>query len=80
MCLIVARVGSDGIRLWKKTKPGFVGAVCGIAALALVLDHFYASSRRVGRADAIGLFWLELIVGSYLLLRISVALTAAGKN
>jgi hypothetical protein len=80
MCLIIGRVGSDGIRLWKKTKPGFLGAVCGIAALTLALEHSYASSTRVGKADAIGLFWLELVVGSYLLLRLSVALTNAGRN
>lgn len=80
ICLIIGRVSSDVITLRKKTKAGFLGAVGGIAVLALVLEHFYASSRRVGKADTIALFWLELLIGSYLLLRTSVFLTGAKKN
>ena len=80
LCLIISRIGSDVMKLWKQNKTGFLGAVGGIAMLAVVLEHLYASSRRVGKADAIVLFWLELFVGSYLLLRTSVFLTGAKKN
>lgn len=80
LCLIIGRTGSDAMKLWKKTKLGFIGAVGGIALLSLVLEHYYASSGRVGKADTIALFWLELFAGSYLLLRTSVFLTGASKN
>lgn len=79
-CLAVASVGSDVIRLWEKSKPGTLLAFTATALLALVLQRFTGSHFYGWYADAWLFFLVAMLLGSYLLLRIFVALTGARKN
>jgi len=80
LCMVIAIVGSDVIKLWRESKAGAVLTFAGIALLALVL-HRYTGPHFYGwYLDSWSFFLMALSLGSYLLLRIAVALTAAGKN
>jgi hypothetical protein len=80
LCLALGSVGSNVARLWKKGKAGALLTFAAIAVLALVLQRFTGPHFYGWYADAWFFFFLALLLGSYLLLRISVALTGARKN
>lgn len=78
--LTIGRVGSDVTKLWKKSKGGAILTFSAIAVLALALQRFTGPHFYGWYGDAWIFFSLALLLGSYLLLRISVALTGARKN
>ncbi len=80
LCLAIGSVGSDVLKLWKKSTAGALLTFTAIAALALVLQRFTGPHFYGWYADAWLFFFLALLLGSYLLLRISVAITGARKN
>jgi hypothetical protein len=80
LCWALATVGSDVTKLWKKSKPGTVLTFTAIALLARVLQRFTGPHFYGWYADAWLFFFVALLLGSYLLLRISVALTGARRN
>jgi len=75
--LAVTSVGSDAARLWKKNKPVAFLTLAAIALLALLLGRFTGPHFHGWYADAWFFFFLAQLLGSYLLLRISVAITGA---
>ena len=78
--LTMGRVGSDVTKLWKKSKAGTFLTFSAIAVLAFVLQRFTGPHFYGWYGDAWLFFCLALLLGSHLLLRISVALTGARKN
>ena len=80
LCLAVTSVGSDVTRLWNKSKAAALLTFAAIAVLAHRLQRFTGPHFYGWYADAWFFFTLALLLGSYLLLRISVALTGARKN
>ena len=76
----IGAVGSDVTKLWKKSKVATVLTFTGIAFLARVLQRFTGPHFYGWYADAWLFFFTVLLLGSYLLLRISVALTGAGRS
>jgi hypothetical protein len=80
LCWAIATVGSDVTKLWKKTKAGTVLTFTAIALLALVLQRFTGPHFYGWHNDAWLFFFVALLLGSYLLLRISVALTGARRS
>ena len=80
LCLAIVSVGSDVTKLWKKSKAGALLTFTAIALLARVLQRFTGPHFYGWYADAWLFFFTALLLGSYLLLRISVALTGARKN
>jgi len=80
LCLAIASVGSDVTELWNKSKPGALLTFTAIALLARVLQRFTGPHFYGWHADAWLFFFMALLLGSYLLLRISVALIGARKN
>lgn len=80
LCWAGATVGSDVSKLWKKSKAVAVLTFTAIAGLARVLQRFTGPHFYGWYADAWLFFFMALLLGSYLLLRISVALTGARRN
>ena len=80
LCRAIATVGSDVIKLWKESKVGAVLTFAAIALLARVLQRFTGPHFYGWYVDSWFFFIMALLLGSYLLLRIAVALTAARKN
>lgn len=80
LCLAVASVGSDVTRLWKKSKVGTLLAFTAVALLARVLQRFTGPHFYGWYAEAWLFFFVAMLLGSYLLLRIFVAITGARKN
>jgi hypothetical protein len=80
LCMAAAAVGSDVTKLWNRSKSGAVLTVAAIALLARVLQRFTGPHFYGWYADAWLFFFMALLLGSYLLLRIAVALTGARKN
>jgi len=80
LCLAIASVGSDVTKLWKKSRVGALLTFTAITWLACVLQRFTGPHFYGWYADAWWFFFMALLLGSYLLLRISVALTGARKN
>lgn len=78
--LAIARVGSDATKLWKRSKAGTVLTLTAIALFARALQRFTGPHFYGWYADARLFFFMALLFGSYLLLRISVALTGGRKN
>jgi hypothetical protein len=71
---------SRGIDSTKQSKAGALLTFTAIALLARVLQRFTVPHFYGWYADAWLFFFTALLLGSYLLLRISVALTGARKN
>ena len=71
-----ATLYSDITRLWKKSKTVSVLIWMAIALLATLLKRFTGPHFYGWYADAWVFFFMALLLGSYLLLRISVALAA----
>jgi hypothetical protein len=80
LCLTIRRVGSDVTKLWKKSKAGTLLTFSAIAVLALALHRFAGPHFYGWHSDAWLFFGLALLLGSHLLLRISVALAPARRN
>ena len=80
LCLTIGRVGSDVTKVWKKSKAGTLLTFSAIAVLALALQRFAGPHFYGWHGDAWLFFCLALLLGSHLLLRISVALTGARTN
>jgi hypothetical protein len=78
--LAFGTVSSDMTKLWKRSKAGTVLTFTAIALLARVLQRFTGPHFYGWHADAWLFFFMALLLGSYLLLRISVALTGWRKN
>ena len=78
--LTTGRVGSDMTNLWKKTKAGTLFTFSAIAVLAVALQRFTGPHFYGWHAEAWFFFFLVLLLGSHLLLRVAVALTGARKN
>lgn len=76
----IASVCSDVTKLWKKSKAVSILAFMAVALLATVLQYFTGPHFYGWYADAWLFFFMALLLGSYLLLRISVALTGGGKE
>lgn len=80
LCLTIGRVVSDVTKLWKKRKAVTLLTFTAIAVLALALQRFAGPHFYGWYKDAWLFFCLALLLGSHLLLRLSVALTGARKN
>ena len=80
LCLTIGRVGSDVTKLWKTSKAGTLLTFTAIAVMALALQRFAGPHFYGWHGDAWLFFCLALLLGSHLLLRISVALTGARRN
>jgi hypothetical protein len=76
----IGTVGSDVATLWRRSKAVAVLTFTAIALLARVLQRFTGPHFYGWYADAWLFFFMALLLGSYLLLRISVALTSGRKN
>ena len=79
-CMAAAGVGSDVTRLWKKSKPAALLTLAAIALLAREIQSFAGPHFYGWHADTCLFFFMALLLGSYLLLRIAVALTGARKS
>ena len=80
LCRAIATVGSDVVKLWKESKAGAVLTFAGIALLARVLESFTGPHFYGWYPEAWLFFFMALLLGSYLLLRIAVALSSASKH
>ena len=76
----IATVASDVAALRRRSKAVAVLTFTAIALLARVLQRFTGPHFYGWYADAWLFFFMALLLGSYLLLRISVALTSGRKN
>jgi len=78
--LTIGRVGSDVTKLWRKSKAGTLLTFTAIAGMALALQRFAGPHFYGWHGDTWLFFCLALLLGTHLLLRISVALTSARGN
>ena len=78
--LTIGRVGSDVTKLWRKSKAGTLLTFTAIAGMALALQRFAGPHFYGWHGDTWLFFCSALLLGTHLLLRISVALTSARGN
>jgi hypothetical protein len=80
LCPTIVSVSSDVGKLWKNSKAGAILTFLAAAYFAFRLHHFTGPHFYGWYADAWLFFCSALFLGVYLLVKISVALTGAGRG